>query len=169
VSKQTTRVEPTIGQQLDNLGLADALPQGHRVVEATVSLVTAEHEDGGDVVHRPIHLPCSAPGAIPVPHPHVRCVRLICDADQALAPAQRDRVASWLDANGIQPSRVAAGHPVTVEYKTDGQKEWGHLICFAEYYEDASGSRTFDYKTQAATVVQRCVRQSVALGPENSA
>ncbi|WP_158102044.1 hypothetical protein [Streptomyces glaucescens] len=165
---QTNRTEPSIGQQLDNLGLADALPQGHQVVQATVSLVTAEHQDGGHEIHRPIQLPYSAPGAIPVPHPHVRCVRLIFDAAQALSPSQRDRVASWLDANGIEPSRVAAGHPVTVEYKTDGQKEWGHLICFAEYYEDASGSRTFDYKTQAATVVQRCVRQSAGLEPEGS-
>ncbi|WP_435606712.1 hypothetical protein [Streptomyces ardesiacus] len=50
---------------------------------------------------------------------------------------------------------------------TDGQREWGHLICFSEYYRDHEGHRTFDYKAQHATIVRRNVQQSTALEGED--
>ncbi len=106
--------------------------------------------------------------ATPVPHPHLRCVRVITEKDALLSDEQRARVVAWLDANGIAPGEVSTNGPVTLEYKTDGEQEWGHLICFAEYYRDQSGARVFDWKSKEATLVHRSVQQSVALEPESA-
>ncbi|MGQ4437903.1 hypothetical protein ACN6LI_003268 [Streptomyces violaceoruber] len=100
---------------------------------------------------------------VPVPHPHLRCTRQVTAKGQDLTAEQRSRLASWLEANGVRPGEVAADEPITVEYKTDGQREWGHLICFSEYYRNHEGHRTFDYKAQHATLVRRNVQQSTPI------
>lgn len=155
----------TIGEQLDALGMDCDLEPGHRVLEATVTLVTGDGERGR--WHRePIILPKREPGATPVPHP-VECrIITVVEDHQEISEEQRARVATWLEANGIDPSRVALGR-ITVESKLYAGKPGWQIIGFTEYYETPDGHRVVDQRNRkGALTYQRWVEQSVPLEPD---
>ncbi|MFJ6069053.1 hypothetical protein ACIQHU_39190 [Streptomyces tendae] len=155
----------SIGQQLDDLGLALAVPVGHRVHEATVQLVTSP-EEYAHVVHRPIKLPLQEPGSVPVPHPVERCVITVVAEGQRISPEQHERVKTWLRANGIDPAKVAFGD-ITVEYKMRGDQPGRQVIGFTEFYENPDGQREMNWKTQeSALTFQRWVVQQVPIEPD---
>lgn len=154
----------TIGQQLDDLGLTAALPAGHRVVEATVSLVT--EQDGCGEIHRPISLPREEPGSTPVPHPAERRIVTVVADGQQISDEQRERVAAWLTANGIDPRRVAPGG-ITIECKVHGDRVGRQIIGFTEYYVNPDGHREMNWKTRnGALTYERWVEQTVPIEPD---
>lgn len=103
----------------------------------------------------------------PVPCPVELRIVTVVSADQEISEEQRQRVAVWLEDNGIQPNRVATGRPVTVESQIRGDQESNPIIGFTEYYEDENGSRVLNEKTRdEALTYQRWVRQRVPLGPD---
>lgn len=161
---RASHASPSIGQQLDSLGLTLDLEEDERVVEATVSLTTGT-DVGGVIVHLPIELPPPPPGEVPVPHPLLWCSRRVMRENQPLSDEQRERIVRWLTANEIDPKFTARG-PITIEYVVDGQRETNHMICFTEYYKDAEGHKTLDPKTRKAATYPRSVEQIVALEPE---
>lgn len=158
----------SIGQQLDALGLTTfPMPEGHRVEEATITLVTGEEGYGGEI-HRPVRLPLQSPGSIPVPHPIERRIVTVVAEGQALSAEQRARIAAWLEANGIDPRRVALG-AITVECSMHGDRPGRQIIGFTEYYENADGQREMNWNTRdGALTYQRWVVQTVPIEPDPS-
>ena len=156
--------EKTIGTQLDDMGLADDVPPGDRVVEATVTLVTGP-EDGAATVHKPVRLPKGEPGSIPVPHPVERRIVTVVSDGQDLSDEQKQRVTAWLRANGIDPSRVTG--EISIICKMRGDEVGRQLIAFTEYYVNPSGHKEMNLKTLAgALTFERWVEQSVPLEPD---
>lgn len=157
----------TIGQQLDDLGLNDGLPDGHRVVEATVHLVTGQEGCAAEEIHGPISLPRKEPGSTPVPHPvEGRIVTVVADG-QEISEEQRKRVIGWLKANGIDPGRVVRRRAITIESNMHGDQVGRQIIGFAEYYENPDGQREMNWKTRdAALTYERWVEQKVPLEPD---
>lgn len=154
----------SIGQQLDDLGLTTALPAGHQVVEAIVSVVT--EQDGCGEIHRPISLPREEPGSTPVPHPVERRIVTVVAADQQISDEQRKRVVAWLTANGIDPRRVAPDG-ITIEYKVHGDRVGRQIIGFTEYYENPDGNREMNWRTRdGALTYARWVEQVVPIEPD---
>lgn len=154
----------TVGTQLDDLGLAIELEEGDRVIEATVTLVTGN----GNVSeqHRPVKLPADPPGSIPVPHPVERRIVTVVAEGQNVSEEQRSRICVWLEANGIDPRRVAQG-AITIECTMRGDQVGRQIIGFCEYYESADGHRELDWKTrQGALTYERWVVQEVPLDPD---
>lgn len=160
-----TETNATIGQQLDDMGLSGDLAPGHRVVEATVTLVT--NQDGyGEEIHRPIRLPRQEPGSTPVPHPVQRRITTVVADGQELSEEQRRRVVAWLKANGIDPGRVTRG-AITIESNMHGDQVGRQVIGFSEYYENPDGQREMNWKTRdAALTYERWVEQTVPLEPD---
>ncbi|KPC73457.1 hypothetical protein ADL27_52020 [Streptomyces sp. NRRL F-6602] len=154
-----------IGQQLDAMGLSFDLPDDERVEEATVHLVTGR-EGHGREVHRPIRLPRQEPGSTPVPHPVERRIVTVVAEGQEISSEQRERVKAWLQANGIDPRRVALG-AITVECTLHGDQPGRQVIGFTEYYETPDGQREMNWKTQdGALTLQRWVVQQVPIEPD---
>lgn len=155
----------SIGQQLDALGLTLDVPDGHLVKEATVHLVTGQ--DGyGVEIHRPVRLPRQEPGSTPVPHPVERRIVTVVAEGQEISSEQRERVTTWLQANGIDPRRVALG-AITVECTMRGDQPGRQIIGFTEYYENPDGQREMNWKTQeGALTFQRWVIQQVPIEPD---
>lgn len=158
----------SIGQQLDALGLTSfVMPDGHRVEEATISLVTGE-EDHGREIHRPVRLPLQNPGSIPVPHPVERRIVTVVTEGQDLNTEQRARIVAWLRSNGIDPGRVALG-TITVECNMHGDRPGQQIIGFTEYYENPDGQREMNWSTRdGALTYQRWVVQAVPIEPDPS-
>jgi hypothetical protein len=156
----------SIGQQLDELGLASFdMPDGHRVEEATITLVTGE-EGYGCEIHQPIRLPRQEPGVIPVPHPVERRIVTVVAEGQELSPEQRARLVAWLKANNVDPSRVTRGS-ITVECKMYGDRPGRQVIGFTEYYANPDGQREMNWKTvKGALTYQRWVEQTVPIEPD---
>lgn len=157
--------EVTLGQQLDALGLALTVPEGHRVHEATVQLVTSL-EEHAHVVHRPIKLPLHEPGSVPVPHPVERRIITVVAEGQRVSHEQHERVKTWLRANGIDPNKVAFGD-ITVEYRMRGDQPGRQVIGFTEFYESPDGHREMNARTlEGALTFQRWVVQQVPIEPD---
>jgi hypothetical protein len=155
----------SIGQQLDDLGLTVELERGHRVLEATVTLVTGDDEFGAEQ-HRPINLPRQKPGATPVPHPVERRIVTVVAEGQEVSEEQRKRVTDWLEANGVDPRRVAR-RPITIESNLRGDMASRVVIGFWEYYENAAGQRVINERTlEGALLCERWVEQKVPLAPD---
>jgi hypothetical protein len=155
--------ERSIGTQLDDLGLTADLEEGDRVLEATVTLVTGN--DSGSWHHRPIKVP-SAPGGIPVPQPLERRVVTVVAEGQQISSEQRQRIVTWLKANGIDPHRVADG-AITIEYRMRGDRAGHGVIGFREYYESPEGHRTVNELTlDGALTYERWVRETTPLEPD---
>lgn len=107
--------------------------------------------------------------ATPVPSPVEQRVVTVVSAHQEISDEQRQRIAVWLKDNGIQPSRVSSGHPITIESNVRGDRESGHIIAFTEYYEDENGDRVLNQKTRnEALIYQRWVAQKVPLAADPS-
>ncbi|MEV6146429.1 hypothetical protein [Streptomyces sp. NPDC051992] len=157
--------EQKIGAQLDALGLTADIEDGYRITEATVHL-TAEGE-GGSTWHSVARVSRQAPESLPVPSPvEVRVVTVVREG-QEVTGEQRARVNRWLEANGIDPKRVAL-RDITVESKVRGGREGRHLIGFTEFYQDETGYKVLDEKKRIpeAVTYQRWVRQTVPLEPD---
>ncbi|MCF0086585.1 MULTISPECIES: hypothetical protein [unclassified Streptomyces] len=152
----------TIGSQLDDLGLALDLEEGHRVLEATVTLVTGNDDYG--VQHRPIELPMKEPGSIPVPHLVERRVITVVAEDQELSAEQLDRVRTWLTANGIDPA-VVAGGTITIEGTMYRGELGRQYIGFHQYYLE-NGSKVHAPIANSAVKFHRYVEQVVELEPD---
>ena len=153
----------SIGQQLDALGLTSFdMPAGHRVEEATITLVTGE--DGyGSEIHQPMRLPRRSPGSIPVPRPVERRIITVVAEGQEVSAEQQARIVAWLKANGIDPSRVARGE-ITVECNMHGDRPGRQVIGLTEYYENPAGQREMNWKTlDGALTYQRWVEQTVPI------
>jgi hypothetical protein len=100
------------------------------------------------------------------PHPVERRIVEVVQEGQELSDEQRTRVAAWLEANGIEPRRVAL-NTITVECNVHGSRESRHVIGFHEYYETPDGQRTINERTlDAALTFQRWVAQTVPLEPD---
>jgi hypothetical protein len=155
--------ERSIGTQLDDLGLTADVEEGHRVLEATVTLVTGDDSESWH--HQPIKVP-SAPGVIPVPHPLERRIVTVVAEGQQVSIEQRQRIVTWLKANGIEPRRVADG-AITVEYRMRGDRSGPGVIGFREYYESPQGHRTINERTLDGTLTyERWVRETTPLEPD---
>ncbi|MEU9947101.1 hypothetical protein [Streptomyces sp. NPDC047939] len=103
------------------------------------------------------------PGSVPVPHPVERRVVTVVSDGQRISEEQRERVASWLQANGIDPDRVVRGR-ITVECQVRGSEEARHLIWFSEYYTDSEGNKVINERTlDEALTYERWVAQKVPL------
>ncbi|MFF6866644.1 hypothetical protein [Streptomyces ardesiacus] len=160
-----SEVHLSIGQQLDALGLDLAVPEGHRVHEATVQLVTGLEGDV-HVAHRPIKLPLQEPGSVPVPNPVERRVITVVAEGQRISPEQHERVKTWLRVNGIDPKKVAFGD-ITVEYRMRGDQPGRQVIGFTEFYESPDGHREMNARTlDGALTFQRWVVQQVPIEPD---
>ncbi|MFD7615766.1 hypothetical protein [Streptomyces sp. NPDC059802] len=108
----------------------------------------------------------SEPGAMPVPNPVERRIVTVLRGGQDISEEQRLRVARWLEANGIDPKRVAR-EQITIESQVRGDRESGHLIGFTEYYVNADGHKVINEKTHdGAVTYERWVRQTVPLEPD---
>ncbi len=157
--------EKTIGAQLDDLGLSMDLPPGEQVIEATVTLVTGR-EGYSSERHHPMRVPAEQPGSMPVPHPVERRIVTVVKAGQAVSDEQRARIVQWLQANGIDPSRVARG-AITVECNMRGDRPGRQIIGFTEYYEGPQGHREMNWQTlDGALTYQRWVEQTVPIAPD---
>lgn len=155
----------TLGQQLDAMGLTLDVPEGHRVREATVHLVTGQDGHGHEI-HPPVKLPSQEPGSVPVPHPVERRIVTIVSEGQQISDEQRERVKTWLRANGIDPNKVAFGD-ITVEYKMHGDEPGRQVIGFTEFYESPDGHREINARTlDGALTFQRWVVQQVPIEPD---
>ncbi|MEU8469590.1 hypothetical protein AB0F30_16980 [Streptomyces sp. NPDC029006] len=152
----------TIGSQLDDLGLALDLEDDHRVVEATVTLVT----DAGNYLqeHRPITLPVKEPGSVLVPHPVERRIITVLAEDQELSAEQRERVQTWLTENGIDPKHVARG-AITVEGKMFGNRPGRQYIGFRQFHLE-NGQKVHAQVSNDVVTFQRYVEQTVELAPD---
>lgn len=103
---------------------------------------------------------------VPVPSPVERRIITVVDEGQDISGEQRERVTRWLAANGVDPKRVALKR-ITLECNVRGQHENAHIIGFTELYEDETGHRVIDEKTQnSAVMYERWVRQTVPLEPD---
>ncbi|MYW43055.1 hypothetical protein [Streptomyces sp. SID161] len=101
-----------------------------------------------------------------VPHPVERRIVEVMQEGQELSEEQRMRIAAWLEANGVEPRRVAQ-KTITVECKVSGNRESRHVIGFHEYYETPDGHRTINERTlEGALTFQRWVAQTVPLEPD---
>lgn len=98
-----------------------------------------------------------------VPHPVERRIVQVVTEGQELSEAQKSRVRDWLEANGVDPKRVAR-KDVVVECNVRGDRENRHIIGFHEYYETPDGHRVMNEKTfDGALTFQRWVAQTVPL------
>lgn len=154
---------PTLGEQLDAMGLHLDVEEGHRITEATLTLVTGD--ENATWQHQPVSLPLQEPGTVPVPNPHTRQVVTVVSQGQNLSDEQRQRIIAWLSANGVDALQLT-GDAITVESLTNGEREWGHRIHFTEYYRDRDGHRTMDWATKHALSFPRCVKQTSPLPGE---
>jgi hypothetical protein len=110
------------------------------------------------------HKEPAPPSRYPVPLPVRTVTEHVTCADHDLTDEQRDRICTWLTANGINPERVVP-EPITVETKQTAYSErtW---IGITEYLVGDDGSPLIDHRRGAAVTADRWVKQTVALEPE---
>ncbi|MFD3336051.1 hypothetical protein ACFWV1_25905 [Streptomyces sp. NPDC058700] len=109
-------------------------------------------------------------GPTVVPYPIDRFVTTVISGDDEISEEQRLRVCAWLKANGIDPNEVCASEPITIEGRIYQDKKRHQVICFSEYHLDETGHRYADpRKLDTAMLIQRAVRQKVALEPDPKA
>lgn len=104
----------------------------------------------------------------PVPHPVETRIIKVIEEGQEITDQQRERVAAWLEANGIDSKRVPLKAELLVEssHLPDGSSKRS-LIKIREYYLNGDGSRVVDPKTGNDPVTyERWVEQRVQLEPE---
>jgi hypothetical protein len=105
----------------------------------------------------------------PVPSPVERRIVTVVRGNQELSEEQRLRITRWLEANQIEPKRVSAHEPITIECKVRGDSESFHVIGFTEYYVDSEGNKVFNEKTRnEALTYERWVAQVAELEPDPS-
>jgi hypothetical protein len=158
--------EQKIGAQLDALGFTVDIEDGHHITEAKIELRT-EAADGSTWSAIARH-PRPVPGETPVPSPVERRIVTVVADRQELSEEQQARVMRWLEANGLDPKRVAR-RAITIECNVRGREESAHVIGFSEFYVDNDGRKVIDEKTLLdAFTYERWVRQIVQLEPDPS-
>lgn len=100
-----------------------------------------------------------------VPSPVEKRIVTICETGQNITDEQRRRIRQWLQANEIDPARVAA-ETITVEYNVRPLSMSPGIICFTEYYLDSEGHKIFDMKTLDAAKLSRHVEQKAEIEPD---
>jgi hypothetical protein len=108
--------------------------------------------------------PTSTSANVFAPAPVAKQIVTVVKEGQVLTDEQRDRIAAWLKANGINPKQVTQGQ-ITVTYGVYGSKAGRKSITFEQYY-DEGGCRLFDPVTREAAKFQRHVEQTVELDPD---
>lgn len=151
--------EQKIGAQLDDLGLVIDMEEGDRVAEAVVT-VTTRLRSGALMDHQSVHVP---PQFKPVPDPVQNRVITVTEAGQLLSEGQKQRVRSWLEANGIDPKWVSTAGPITVHSRAVNGNEGGYRIKYTEFCRGEDGHRFADLGANAGVTVERCVLQAVPL------
>ncbi|MGW4270869.1 hypothetical protein ACWEGQ_00525 [Streptomyces seoulensis] len=155
---------PTIGSQLDALGLHIDLEEDERVVEATVTLVTG---NGNYFMrHRPVRISEVRGENHLVPNPVERHIITVVGEYQELSSEQLERVQRWLIANGIEP-RTVAQDEITLEFKTFGPERGRQFIGFHQYYLE-DGEKVHAEITNSAVTFRRYVEQTVELADDPS-
>lgn len=100
-----------------------------------------------------------------VPHPVVQHIVTVIKDGQVIGDEQRERVAAWLTANGIDPKTVDQ-QEIRVECTMRGTEKGRSLIHFTQYVSESDGRRVFDWRTKSALTVQRLVEQQVEIDPD---
>lgn len=155
-----------IGSELDALGLEVEVPDGMAVVRASVRTWVGKPD--GDSCFEVSSTKVSH-GVLEenwhVPHPVVTCSIQVVQKDAPVTPEQRERVARWLSANGIDP-RLVERSDIRLEWKDRGGRIGNPIICFTQFYIDETGSKTLDYRTREVLRFERAVPQTVELEPD---
>ncbi|MFW3477338.1 hypothetical protein [Streptomyces microflavus] len=151
--------EQKIGAQLDDLGLLIDMEEGDRVAEAVVT-VTTRLSGGGLWDHQPVRVP---PQFKSVPDPIQNRVVTVTEPGQLLSEGQKQRVRSWLEANGIDPKWVFAGGSITVHSRAMNGKEGAYRIKYLEFCRAEDGQKFTDPGADGLLTVERCVLQTVPL------
>ncbi|WP_131589739.1 hypothetical protein [Streptomyces seoulensis] len=155
-----------IGSELDALGLEVEVPDGMSVVRASVEtwVGAADGSSGFEVSStRVSHKMLEEDWH--VPHPVVNCSMRVTQKGVPLTAEQRDRVAKWLRANGVDPRLVERGD-IRLEWRDRGGHIGNQIICFTQFYVDEAGNRAFDERTCEAVRFERAVPQIVELEPD---
>ncbi|MGY5127279.1 hypothetical protein [Streptomyces nigrescens] len=92
----------------------------------------------------------------------------VAKAAQDITDEQRQRVSSWLKANGVAPHLVSTDHDITIHYRVQGDRQGPGRIHYTQYYEDETGHKVADPGTQGAVTFPRCVAERVPLEPDPS-
>lgn len=101
-----------------------------------------------------------------VPSPVEKRIITIFETGQNITHEQRQRIRHWLQANEIEPARVALD-TITVEYNVRPRSTSPGIICFTEYYLDSDGHKMLDPKTHPeAAKFQRHVEQKAEIEPD---
>jgi len=103
---------------------------------------------------------------IHVPHQVIKQIVTVVDDDQEITPEQRQRVADWLSANGVDPATVAQGK-ITLEYKVYGARTRRQFIGFRQYYLE-DGKKVHAEATNDVVTFHRYVEQHTELEPDPS-
>lgn len=98
------------------------------------------------------------------PHPVVRHTITVVQKGQTLTPEQRERISTWLRANGVDPQKVARDE-ITVTYRMCGTRPGRKFIGFQQFYLE-DGSKVHAAITNGVVKFQRHVEQSVELEPD---
>ncbi|WP_392892348.1 hypothetical protein [Streptomyces sp. LN699] len=88
------------------------------------------------------------------------------EANQVISDEQRQRVCSWLEANGIDPKFVSLEGSITVHSRALNGKQGAYQIRYTEYCRDEDGHKFMDIGSDGALTVQRRVVQKVPLGED---
>lgn len=99
-----------------------------------------------------------------VPSPVAKKIITVVEDGQDITSEQRERVAAWLIANGVDPSVVVRGR-ITLEYKLFGERKGRQFIGFRQYYLE-NGSKVHAQATNDVVTFHRYVEQHVELEPD---
>ncbi|MFD8384236.1 hypothetical protein ACFV2X_37930 [Streptomyces sp. NPDC059679] len=100
-----------------------------------------------------------------VPSPVEKRIITIFETGKNITDEQQQRIRHWLQANEIEPARVALD-TITVEYNVRPRSTSPGIICFTEYYLDSDGHKIFDIKAHEAAKFLRHVEQKVEIDPD---